>query len=117
MELHLDFLTRDQFAWLRSSGILGCGCDCHRALLRPTLADRLDFRAGIVRRNRGGRGVWSIYQLESGGAGRDLAIVTKTNVQARLATAESAGTVLLLPAGSEVKILSTRGDWGLRRPA
>ena len=37
--------------------------------------------------------------------------MTKKNIQARLATAESAGTVLLLPPGSEVKILSTRGDW------
>ena len=52
-----------------------------------------------------------VYQLETGSAGRDLAIVTKKNIQARLATAESAGAVLLLPPGSEIKILSTRGDW------
>ena len=37
--------------------------------------------------------------------------MTRKNIQARLATAESAGAVLLLPPGSEVKILSTRGDW------
>ena len=37
--------------------------------------------------------------------------MTGKNVQARLATAESAGTVLALPPGSEIKILSTRGNW------
>jgi hypothetical protein len=37
--------------------------------------------------------------------------VTAKNIQARLATAESAGTVLVLPPGSEIKILSTRGRW------
>jgi hypothetical protein len=33
------------------------------------------------------------------------------NTEARLATADNANTVLALPAGSEVKLLSTRGDW------
>jgi hypothetical protein len=32
-------------------------------------------------------------------------------VQARLATADTANAVLALPPGSEIKILSTRGDW------
>ncbi len=54
---------------------------------------------------------FAVYQFETGRAGRDLAIVTRKNIQARLATAESAGTVLVLPPGSEIKILSTRGDW------
>jgi hypothetical protein len=53
----------------------------------------------------------AVYELETGSAGRNLAIVTQKNIQARLATAESAGTVLALPAGSEIKILSTRGEW------
>ena len=52
-----------------------------------------------------------VYQLENGSSGSALAIVTKKNIQARLATAESAGAVLVLPPGSEIKILSTRGDW------
>lgn len=58
-----------------------------------------------------GAAAFAVYQLETGSAGAGLAIVTKKNIQARLATAESAGTVLLLPAGSEIKILSTRGEW------
>ena len=43
--------------------------------------------------------------------GRALAIVTGKDVQARLATADTANSVLALPPGSEIKILSTRGNW------
>ena len=53
----------------------------------------------------------ALYSLEKGADGRSLAIVTAPSIEARLATADSAGTVLVLPAGSEVKILSTRGGW------
>jgi hypothetical protein len=37
--------------------------------------------------------------------------VTGKNVQARLATADNASSVLALPPGSEIKVLSERGDW------
>ncbi len=53
----------------------------------------------------------AIYGLNRGSKGRALAIVTGQDVQARLATADTANSVLALPPGSEVKILSTRGDW------
>ncbi len=49
--------------------------------------------------------------LEHGSAGRALAIVTADKMEARLAAADNAGTVLALPAGSEIKILSRRGEW------
>ena len=55
--------------------------------------------------------VCAIYTLDKGRKGRALAIVTGKDVQARLATADTANSVLALPAGSEIKILSTRGDW------
>jgi tetratricopeptide (TPR) repeat protein len=54
---------------------------------------------------------FAIYKLENGNNGRALAIVTGTGVEARFATADSANSVLALPPGSEIKILSTRGDW------
>jgi tetratricopeptide (TPR) repeat protein len=54
---------------------------------------------------------WAIYVLERGNEGRALAIITGKDVQARLATADTANSVLALPPGSEIKILSTRGDW------
>jgi tetratricopeptide (TPR) repeat protein len=55
--------------------------------------------------------VWAIHKLDNGSEGRGLAIVTGQDVQARLATADTANSVLALPPGSEIKILSTRGDW------
>src|SRR5438270_4582182 len=55
--------------------------------------------------------IYAVYTLERGSNGSALAIVAGKNVQARLATADTANTILALPSGSEVKILSTRGDW------
>ena len=55
--------------------------------------------------------IYAVYTLERGSNGSALAIVTGKNVQARLATADTANSILALPSGSEVKILSTRGDW------
>ncbi len=55
--------------------------------------------------------MFAIWQLDRGSKGDALAIVTGKDVQARLATADTANAVLALPPGSEVKILSTRGDW------
>src|SRR5438876_9003570 len=52
--------------------------------------------------------ILAIYELDHGSKGRALAIVTGKDVQARLATADTANSVLALPPGSEVKILSTR---------
>jgi tetratricopeptide (TPR) repeat protein len=56
-------------------------------------------------------GTVAIYELDHGSKGRGLAIVTDKEVQARLATADTANSVLALSPGSEIKILSTRGDW------
>jgi len=58
-----------------------------------------------------GAASYAVYTLERGTNGSALAIVTGKDVQARLATADSANSVLALPPGSEVKLLSTRGDW------
>ena len=51
------------------------------------------------------------WKLEHGTNGPGLAIVTADNADARLATADTANRVLALPAGSEIQILSERGDW------
>lgn len=52
-------------------------------------------------------GVW----IDKGSKGRALAIVTNKGVEARVATADNANSVLALPPGSEIQILSKRGDW------
>lgn len=56
-------------------------------------------------------GAVAVYALEYGSDGQALAIVTLKGVQARVATADSANSVLALPPGSEVTIVSERGDW------
>jgi tetratricopeptide (TPR) repeat protein len=55
--------------------------------------------------------IYAVYALERGSKGDALAIVTGKDVQARLATADTANSILALPPGSEIKILSTRGEW------
>lgn len=55
--------------------------------------------------------VFAIFRLENGGHGSALAVVTGKEVEARLATADTAKSILVLPAGSEIKLLSERGGW------
>jgi tetratricopeptide (TPR) repeat protein len=55
--------------------------------------------------------IFASQQLTGGKNGADLAVVTAENSDARLATADNANRILTLPAGSEVQILSQRGDW------
>jgi len=55
--------------------------------------------------------VAAIVWLDNGNKGSALAIVTDQGVEARVATAETANKVLTLPPGSEIKIVSQRGDW------
>lgn len=55
--------------------------------------------------------IFAVYQRNRGREGGTLAVVTTNNVEARIATADTANRVLTLPAGSEIQILSRRGDW------
>src|SRR5438034_11107170 len=55
--------------------------------------------------------IFATYEIDHGNKGRALAIITDDNVQARLATADTANSILALPPGSEIKMLNTRGDW------
>lgn len=54
-------------------------------------------------------GVFAAYYINNEENAK--AIVTGDTVQARLATADNANSVLALPPGSEIKVLSLRGDW------
>jgi hypothetical protein len=54
---------------------------------------------------------FAAWEREHGKHGAGLAVVTAENADARLATADTANRVLTLPAGSEIQILSQRGDW------
>ncbi|MEO5719865.1 MAG: hypothetical protein ABIR71_00160 [Chthoniobacterales bacterium] len=69
------------------------------------------FLVAVLALLASGIAVGVLYALETGRHGQAFAIVTGEKVQARVATADNAGSVLVLPPGSEVRILSTRGDW------
>jgi tetratricopeptide (TPR) repeat protein len=109
-EEHLAFLTANQYAWLAASAFW-CGafivCGFYFARRRPVVW----IFALLLLSTICIGSLFAVYAFENGAAGRDVAIVTGQNIQARLATAENTGTVLVLPPGSEIKILSTRGEW------
>ena len=54
---------------------------------------------------------WAAWKLENGTSGNGAAIVIADDAEARVATADTARSMLVLPAGSEVVILQQRGDW------
>ncbi|MBA3652345.1 MAG: tetratricopeptide repeat protein [Chthoniobacterales bacterium] len=110
VESRLGFLTRSQYSWLAAAAFWGAAaifCGLYFARRRAVVWIFALLLLGAI----SATAAFAVYQLETGSAGADLAIVTKGNTQARLATAETSGTVLVLPPGSEIKILSTRGDW------
>jgi tetratricopeptide (TPR) repeat protein len=109
-ETHLDFLTLRQFAWTGAAAFWCCAFiigALYFAQRRPAVWIFALLLLGVICLGS----VFAVYAFETGSAGRGLAIVTGKNIQARLATAENAGTVLALPPGSEIKLLSTRGNW------
>ncbi len=52
---------------------------------------------------------WALWTQEN--ARKGAAIVVSENAQARVATADTARSILALPPGSEVVILQERGEW------
>ena len=71
----------------------------------------LRLAAALLALLMGGVSMAALYALEAGRSGRDLAIVIRDKTEARVATADNAGSVLVLPPGSQITILSVRGDW------
>ena len=110
LERYLQFASINQYSvaaavalWLGIFGIVAAIFARRRSAALLSLSIFCLLICGVA--------VWAIHTIESGSEGSGLAIVTGNDVQARLATADTANSVLALPPGSEVKILSTRGDW------
>jgi tetratricopeptide (TPR) repeat protein len=104
----LSMLDRTGYAWIGAGGFWIGLFFLATYLFRRSMARILGTLAGFL---ICGGAVYALYLMENGNRGAALAVVLKKNIEARLATAENANTVLALPAGSEVKLLSTRGDW------
>jgi tetratricopeptide (TPR) repeat protein len=110
IERFLRFASADQYA-VAAAVAFWVGLFCLAALFfsrrRATALLALSMLAFVIC----AAAVFAAYRLENGATGKSLAIVTGNGVEARLATADNANSVLALPPGSEIKILSTRGDW------
>lgn len=110
MERALAFATANQYAitavitfWLGAFGIVAALFTSRRSrgLIALAIVSLAIFAVTTL----------AVWQLDHGKNGRGLAIVTAENADARLATADTSNRVLALPAGSELRILSQRGDW------
>ena len=110
LERYLQFASINQFA-IAAAVALWLGIFGIAALIFARRRSTALLSVSILCLLVSGLAIWAIYTLDNGSEGRGLAIVTGNDVQARLATADTANSVLALPPGSEIKILSTRGDW------
>jgi tetratricopeptide (TPR) repeat protein len=54
---------------------------------------------------------FATYTLANGTHGKETAVIIRDNVEARVATADTARSVVALPPGSEILVLQPRGDW------
>jgi tetratricopeptide (TPR) repeat protein len=107
-ERFLVSMNRDTYAWIAAAGFwIGVFALAGFAVRRSLSKAVVMIAAFLIC----GSAVYALYVMENGSRGESLAIVTRKNVEARLATADNANSVLALPGGSEIKILSTRGDW------
>lgn len=109
-ERYLGFLAERQFAWTAAAGFwlaLFAAVSVRFARTRPRGAMTVLVLGALIFCVAAG----AVYALELTGKMRQLAIVTAKNTEARLATADNANSVLALPPGTEIKILSTRGNW------
>jgi tetratricopeptide (TPR) repeat protein len=110
IERYAGFVTVKQWAIAAAAGFwIALFVAAHLLFTRRRSAGKIALAAlGLV---VSAVSVFAITTMENGTTGRDLAIVTGQNVVARVATADSAQTVLALPTGSAIKVLSERGEW------
>jgi tetratricopeptide (TPR) repeat protein len=110
LERYLQFASVNQYS-IAAAGAFWVGAFCIVALIFARRRSARLIALSILSLSIFALGILAIYDTENGSKGCALAIITGDNVQARLATADTANSVLALPPGSEIKILNTRGDW------
>ena len=110
LERYLEFASVNQYT-VTAAVAFWIAAFCLAVLVFTRRRSRATLTLLLVMLLISAGGIVATWQLERGSEGSALAVVTGKDVQARLATADTANSVLALPSGSEVKILSTRGDW------
>ena len=109
-ERYLQFASVNQYS-IAAAGAFWVGAFCIVVLIFARRRSARLIALSILSFSVCALAILATYEIDRGSKGRALAIITGDNVQARLATADTANSVLALPPGSEIKILSTRGDW------
>jgi tetratricopeptide (TPR) repeat protein len=110
LEGYLEFASMNQYT-VTAAVAFWIAAFCLAALVFTRRRSRATVTLLFVMLLISAGAIVATWQLERGSKGSALAVVTGKDVQARLATADTANSVLALPPGSEVKIVSTRGDW------
>src|SRR6266496_1736937 len=110
LERYLEFASVNQYS-TTATVAFWIATFCLAALVFTRRRSRATLTLLLVMLLISAGGIVATWQLERGSKGSALAVVTGKDVQARLATADTANSVLALPPGSGVKIVSTRGDW------
>src|SRR6266508_6649825 len=110
LERYLEFASVNQYT-VTAAVAFWIATFCLAALVFTRRRSRATLTLLLVMLLISAGGIVATWQLERGSKGSALAVVTGKDVQARLATADTANSVLALPPGSGVKIVSTRGDW------
>jgi Tetratricopeptide repeat. len=110
LERYLQFASLDQYS-IAAAIAFWVGAFCIVGLIFARRRSARMIALSILSFSVCALAILAAYEIDFGSKGRALAIITGDNVQARLATADTSNTVLALPPGSQIKILSTRGDW------
>ena len=108
LERHLQFASLNQYT-IGASAAFWAGIFCVTGLVFARRRSARTILLSILSFCICGAAVFATYNVANDAKG--VAIVTSKEVTARLATADNANSVLALPPGSEIKILSIRGDW------
>ena len=109
-ERYLQFASVNQYS-IAAAVAFWVGAFCTVALIFARRRSARLIALSILSFSVCALAIFATYEIDHGSKGRALAIITGDNVQARLATADTANSVLALPQGSEIKMLNTRGDW------
>src|SRR5712691_12533260 len=110
LERYLQFASVNQYS-IAAAVAFWVGAFCTVALIFARRRSARLIALSILSFSVCALAIFATYEIDHGSKGRALAIITGDNVQARLATADTANSVLALPPGSEIKMLNTRGDW------